>query len=91
MTFETLGEILTDHLPARRDEMELTISESEWADLIERLSVYIPYPTLEDMGKFSTIRGAAKADTKKGKKTNCYFCVWITRVDSGRYEYGCNT
>ena len=81
-TVATLHDVI-DALPGERDELNVTVADADWSELIADLSQHVAYG--------QTIRGNAKCATKRGKPTRCYFCVWITRTDSGRYEFGCNT
>ena len=82
MSLESHSEVMLA-LPAQATACKVEISQENWGQLISDLSTHV------DRGQ--TIRAAAKCDTKRGKPTRAFFCVWITRTDNGRYEHGCNT
>lgn len=83
---ETLASVL-HQLPARAVESKVTCEDAAWDAMIEELSLGVPVGY--------TVRSAAKCNSYRGKplgaRAKRHFCVWITRRDDGRYEYGCNT
>jgi hypothetical protein len=80
---QVLDELITDAA-----DLKVTLTDENWQDLRHRLC---NSGGMSGVSYGTTVREVAPCETKKGKPTRCFFCVWITRTEDGFYEYGCNT
>lgn len=83
MLFDMLSDVF-DAIDNDIHTMRVSLSEDNAKALFEHFA-------FGGVAYGETKRYSVPIQSLKGKNTRKYFCVWVTRTDSGRYEYGVNT